>query len=183
MNSNVSSRSSSPEPIANAKIGTAKEVKEKKERKPLTDKQREALKMGMAKLKEKREELQKEKESRKKTNEELKAKGLPPIEPPIKIKKQDITELPKLEPVELKVKQRKVRADKGTTRVSSVRAKTDGIEELKKMVFELQAKTEGKVVEKPVEVIKEVVKPVEKIVEKEKVLSGSDLLNKIFFNK
>lgn len=178
----MSSRSSSPEPVAPAKLGQEVKPLEKKKR-AVSDKQREALKLGMAKLKEKREQLAKEKEERKKTNEELKAKGLPPIEPPIKIKKQDIMELPKLEPVELKIKERKPRSDKGVPRASGIRAKTDGIEELKKMVLELQAKQEGRVIEKPVEVIKEVVKPVEKIVEKEKVLSGSELLNKIFFAK
>jgi hypothetical protein len=49
------------------------------------------------------------------------------------------------------------------------------------MVLELQQRQgmPAQVVEKPVKV--EVVK--EKIVEREKVLSGSELLNKIFFNK
>lgn len=184
MNSNVSSRSSSPEPVAPAKLGKT-EVKEKKERKPITDKQKDALRKGMEALKIKREQLAKEKEERKKTNEELKAKGLPPVEPPIKIKKQDIMELPKLEPVELKVKQRKVRNDKGVPRPDRTKEKIDTIAEIKKMVLDLQAKQEGKIVEKPVEVIKQVPVEVvkEKIVEKEKVLSGSDLLNKIFFNK
>lgn len=184
MESNISSRSSSPEPVASAKLGQASAPLEKKKR-PVSDKQREALKLGMAKLKEKREQLAKEKETRKKTNEELKAKGLPPIEPPLKIKKQDIMELPKLEPVEVKVKERKVRADKGVPRASGIREKTNAIEELKKMVLEMKEKTEGKVIEKPVEVIKQVPVEVvkEKVVEKEKVLSGSDLLNKIFFSK
>lgn len=180
MESNVSSRSSSPEPAAKPVISAVKPVKEKK---PLSDKQKESLKKGMEALKLKREQLAKEKETRKKTNEELKAKGLPPIEPPIKIRNQDITELPKLEPVELKVKGRKPRNDKGIPRPDRTKEKIDTIAEIKKMVLELQAKSEGKIIEKPVEVIKEVVKPVEKIVEKEKVLSGSDLLNKIFFNK
>lgn len=175
MESSLSSRSSSPEPVAAKSIGK-KEVKPKR---PVSDKQREALKLGMAKLKQKREELQKEKETRAKTNEELKAKGLPVIEPPIKIKKQDITELPKLEPVEVKVKERKVRADKGVNRVSAVRAKTDGIEELKKMMMELKQSQSQSVPVKDTPVQAAPVK--ERIVEKEKVLSGSELLNKIFF--
>jgi hypothetical protein len=188
MQSNLSSRSSSPEPIAAKTVGRAEanqgEVKknaEAKPKRPVSDKQREALKLGMAKLKEKREQLQKEKETRVKTNEELKAKGLPVIEAPIKIKKQDITELPKLEPVELKVKERKVRADKGITRPSAIKAKTDGIEELKKMVMELKQTQSVRV---PVQEAPVQAAPVkERVVEKEKVLSGSDLLNKIFFAK
>lgn len=180
MESNISSRSSSSEPVAKAKIGEVKKNPEVKPKRPVSDKQREALKLGMAKLKEKREQLAQEKETRKKTNEELKSKGLPPIEAPIKIKKQDIMELPKLEPVEIKVQERKVRNDKGVPRISAVRAKTDGIEELKKMVLELQQRqgVPARVVEK------EVIKPIERIVEREvvvvKELSGSALLNKIF---
>lgn len=180
MESNISSRSSSSEPVAKAKIGEVKKNPEVKPKRPVSDKQREALKLGMAKLKEKREQLAQEKETRKKTNEELKSKGLPPIEAPIKIKKQDIMELPKLEPVEIKVQERKVRNDKGVPRISAVRAKTDGIEELKKMVLELQQRqgVPARVVEK------EVINPIERIVEREvvvvKELSGSALLNKIF---
>jgi hypothetical protein len=180
MESNVSSRSSSPEPAAKPVISA---VKEKKPRPPITDKQKESLRKGMEALKLKREQLAKEKEERKKTNEELKAKGLPPIEPPIKIKKQDITELPKLEPVKIEVKTRKPRSDKGMPRPDRVKEKIDTIAEIKKMVLDLQAKQEGKVIEKPVEVIKEVPVVKEKEVIKEKVLSGSDLLNKIFFAK
>lgn len=163
MDSEASSTSSSPEPIA------VKTVGQPKPKRVVSDKQREALKLGMAKLKEKREEMQREKDSRKKTNEELKAKGLPPIEPPIKIKKQDITELPKLEPVEIKVKERKVRTDKGMNRISAVRVKTDGIEELKKMVMELKQQ----------QIAPQVAPQVREV--QSKVLSGSDLLNKIFF--
>jgi len=74
MESNVSSRSSSPEPANKPVITAAKPVKEKK---PISDKQRESLRKGMEALKVKREQLAKEKEDRKKTNEELKAKGLP----------------------------------------------------------------------------------------------------------
>lgn len=182
MQSNVSSRSSSPEPALNP-APAVQQPKPVKEKRPMTDKQRESLRKGMEALKVKREQLAKEKEERKKTNEELKAKGLPPVEPPLKIKKQDITELPKLEPVELKVKQRKPRNDKGIPRPDRVKEKIDQIAEIKKMVLDLQAKSESKIIEKPVEVIKEVPVVKEKEIVKEKVLSGSDLLNKIFFNK
>lgn len=180
MESNVSSRSSSPEPAVKPVSQPPKPVKEKK---PISDKQRESLRKGMEALKVKREQLAKEKEERKKTNEELKAKGLPPIEPPLKIKNKDITELPKPEPVKIELKTRKPRNDKGIPRPDRTKEKIDTIAEIKKMVLELQAKSEGKIIEKPVEVIKEVPVVKEKEVVKEKVLSGSDLLNRIFFNK
>ena len=178
MESNVSSRSSSPELAA-------KPVEEKKKR-TVSDKQREALKLGMAKLKEKREQLAQEKETRKKTNEELKSKGLPPIEPPIKIKKQDIMELPKLEPVEVKVKERKPRADKGVpkkyTDPMMLPISKQEFAELRGLMTTLRSAVPNEVV-KEKEVIKEVPVVKEKEVVREKVLSGSDLLNKIFFNK
>ena len=180
MESNVSSRSSSPEPAAKPVP-----VEEKKKR-VVSDKQREALKLGMAKLKEKRELLAKEKEDRKKTNEELKSKGLPPVEPPIKIKKQDIMELPKLEPVEVKVKERKPRADKGVpkkyTDPMMLPISKQEFAELRGLMTTLRSSVPTEVV-KEKEVIKEVPVVKEKEIVKEKVLSGSDLLNKIFFSK
>lgn len=180
MESNVSSRSSSPEPVAKPVPPP------KKEKKPISDKQRESLRKGMEALKLKREQLAKEKEDRKKTNEELKAKGLPPVEPPIKIRKQDITELPKLEPVELKVKTRKQRSDKGIPKKNPdpmmQPINRQEFAELRGLVATLRASVptevvKEKVIEKEVPVVKE------REVVKEKVLSGSDLLNKIFFNK
>ena len=136
----------------------------------------------MAKLKEKREANAKEKDERVKTNDELKAKGLPPIEPPIKLKKKEIVEMKAqaavLEPVEIKVKERKVRVDKGQPKATSSTALE--FKAMKEAFLSMQKPAEVR------EVIKEVQVPervVERVVEKEKMLSGSDLLNKIFFNK
>ena len=149
---------------------------------PVSEKQREALKKGMEALKAKRELMAKEKEERKKTNEELKAKGLPPIEPPVKLKKQEIVELKPavIEPV--KIKERKVRSDKGKPKETDPMKKPLTREEFMEMRNSMAAL-------KPQQVVKEVVveKPVEKViekaVEKTKVLTGSELLNAIFFNK
>jgi hypothetical protein len=180
MESNISSRSSSPAPE------TKPQVKPVKEKRPITDKQRESLRKGMEALKVKREALAKEKEERKKTNEELKAKGLPPIEPPLKIKNKDIMELPKLEPVELKIKTRKQRSDKGIPKKNPdpmlQPINRQEFAELRGLMATLRASVptevvKEKVVEKEVPVVKE------KEVIREKVLTGSDLLNKIFFAK
>lgn len=156
-------------------------VDKRKGRKP-TEAQMAGLRAGMAKLKEKRESIAKEKDERVKTNDELKAKGLPPIEPPIKLKKKEIVEMKAqaavLEPVEIKIKERKVRVDKGQPKATSSTALE--FKAMKEAFLSMQKPAEIK------EVIKEVQVPervVERVVEKERMLSGSDLLNKIFFNK
>lgn len=150
-----------------------------------TEKQMENLRKGMEALKKKREEMAKEKETREKTNAELKAKGLPPVEPPVKLKKKEVVEV-KPEPVEIKVeepKQRKPRSDKGKPRIAYASGITrEEYSELKELMKSTASmKQQEKVIEKPVEKIVE--KVIEKPVEKTKVISGSDLLNKVFFNK
>jgi hypothetical protein len=153
-------------------------------RRKATDKQLEGLRKGMAILKEKREALAKEKEERIKTNEELKSKGLPPIEPPLKLKKKDLVEMKAqavvLEPVV--IKERKPRSDKGKPRAEN--PSTAEFKQMKEAFLSIQAS-----VQKPAE-IKEVIREVkvpaqERVVEKvvEKVLSGNALLDKIFFNR
>lgn len=142
---------------------------------PVSEKQLAALRAGMAKLKEKREAIAKEKDERVKTNDELKAKGLPPIEPPIKLKKKDIVEMKAqaavLEPVVFK--ERKVRADKGQPKATSSTALE--FREMKAAFLAMQKPGEVR------EVIKELPeRVVERVVEKERLLSGSELLNKIF---
>jgi hypothetical protein len=157
-------------------------VKSGKFGRPVSEKQLTALRAGMAKLKEKREATAKEKDERVKTNDELKAKGLPPIEPPIKLKKKEIVEMKAqaavLEPVEIKIKERKVRVDKGQPKATSSTAAE--FREMKAAFLSMQKPAEIKEVVREVQVPERIV---EKIVEKEKMLSGSDLLNKIFFNK
>lgn len=153
-----------------------------KAKRVMTDKQKAGLQKGMEALKLKREQIAKEKDERKKTNDVLKEKGLPLVEPPLKMKSKDIQILPKPEAVEIKLPQpRKVRADKGVKRVgtgtgTALKVTREEFEELK-----THLKPKETIVEK--EVIKEVPVVKEKIVEKEKVLSGSALLDKIFFNK
>lgn len=157
----------------------------KKPRAPITDKQKEALKKGMEALKKKREEIAKEKESREKSNAVLREKGLPPIEPPPKLKKKDVVPLPPVEKVEIAVPPpRKVRKDKGVPKGTPAQPKADKLEELKTMVRDLHTRTTPQVAEPVVkEVVKEV--PVEKVVVKEvvKEISGSALLQRIFFEK
>ena len=147
-----------------------------------TEKQLAALRGGMAKLKEMREANAKEKEERVKTNDELRAKGLPAIEPPIKLKKKDIVEMKAqaavLEPVTLIVKERKVRADKGQPKATSSTAAE--FREMKAAFLAMQKPAEIKEVVREVQVPERVV---ERVVEKERVLSGSQLLDKIFFNR
>lgn len=150
--------------------------------KPASEKQREALRKGMEALKSKREQMAKEKEERKKTNEELKAKGLPPVEAPIKLKKQEIVEVKPAVVEPVKIKERKVRSDKGVPKkdIDAKAISRGEFNELREMLKGVAAmKQTEKVVEKPVEKIVE--KVVEKPVEKTKVLTGSELLNAIFF--
>lgn len=140
------------------------EVKKRKnEGRPVTEKQREALRKGMEAIKMKREALAKEKEERK-------AQGLP--DPPKVVKPTPA------EPVAVVRKPRKEYVRPPVNERKSICR--DDFNALKSMVEEIAKKP---VAEK--EVVKEVVKPVEKIVEKEvvKVLSGSDLLNAVFFGK
>ncbi len=151
--------------------------KEEKKKRIMSEKQKEGLQKGMAALKAKREALATEKEERKKTNEVLKEKGLPLVQPPLKIKGKDIQELPKPEPVEIKLPPpRKVRSDKGMTKVSSVKAKVDEVKELR-MMIEKMVSTPAVVA--PVAAVAAPVK--ERVVEK--VISGNQLLDKIFFGR
>lgn len=151
-----------------------------KAKRVMTEKQKAGLQKGMEALKAKREALSKEKDERKKTNEVLKEKGLPPVEPPLKIKGKDIQVIPTVEPVEIKIKERKVRADKGSKRATTgTPLKNITREEFDELKTSLKPKETivEKIVEKEVPVVKE------KIVHTEKLLSGSELLNKIFFSK
>lgn len=153
---------------------TAPPVKAKR---VMTDKQRAGLQKGMDALKAKREQMSQEKEERKKTNEVLKEKGLPPVEPPLKIKGKDIqVVVPVPEPVEIKLKERKVRADKGKKHGTELKVTRQEFDELKTHLRAVP--TPAMPVSAPI-----IERVVEKVVEKEKVLSGNALLDRIFFNK
>lgn len=164
-------------------IPTAKKPNGNTGRKP-SEKQLEALRGGMAKLKAQREEAKKKKEEKKARKE----RGEPdssedeapaPVEPkPPKPIKLDVINLA---PVK---KPRKPRSDTGVEKVPKEKkyATREDFEAFKTQMFETIKTTP---------MIKEVEKPVDRIVEKEvvrevpvhttKVMSGSDLLNSIFF--
>lgn len=131
-------------------------------RKP-TEKQMENLRKGMEAIKKKREELAKLKDE----NKERIEKGLEPLPPPPPKPVIKVITRPKPEVIE---RERK-------PKVSVRDVVKQELEALKTTIS--QPREVEKIVEK--EVVKEV--PVEKIVEKTKMLSGSDLLNAIFFNK
>lgn len=145
-------------------------VPEKKKRKnegrPVTEKQREALRKGFEAIKVKREQLAKEKAERKE-------KGLP--EPP-KIPKKlvPVDAVLPLPPKEKKPRKEYIRPPVNERKTIC----RDDFNALKQMVEEIAKKPAEKVVEK---------EPVEKVIEreivKEKVISSSELLNRIFFNK
>lgn len=150
----------------------------KKEKRKVTDKQMENLKKGMAVMKEKREALAKEREE----FEAKKAKGEIPADAP---KPRFQPKPPKLQPKivhtppapeELTVA-RKARQVKVKVAVDTVPTKDDLASLKAEMLAAMQKPA-------PEPVIKEV--PVEKVVDrvvhKERVVTGSDLLNSIFFN-
>ena len=144
--------------------------KEKKVRVP-NDAQLEGLRKAHIVLKEKREKLAKEREE----HEDKKAKGEVPADAPapkfvpkpkVKVEKPGVVPM---SPRPVITRPRKERVKQVTA--------TD-LEAMKSSI--LSALTPQKV-EVPVEKIVE--KPVEKIVQKDRIVSGSDLLNAVFFSK
>jgi hypothetical protein len=139
----------------------------KKAKRPVSEKQMENLRKGMAAIKAKREALAKEKE-------EVKAKiqsGELPKDTPIPKEKQKPRNLvkpvvvapePDVQPVK---KSRK-------KHVSQVSLQLDSFKQ--EMLAMVQKPAEVKEVEKIVE------KPVERVIQKERVVTGSELLNTIF---
>jgi len=164
-------------------IPTAKKPNGNTGRKP-SEKQLEALRGGMAKLKAQREEAKKKKEEKKAKIErgepdssEDEAPAVPEPKPPKPIKLDVIN----LAPVK---KPRKPRSDTGVEKVPKEKkyATREDFEAFKTQMFETIKTTP---------LLKEVEKPVDRIVEKQvikevpvhttKLMSGSDLLNSIFF--
>lgn len=151
----------------------------KKEKRKVSDKQMENLKKGMEVMKQKRETLAKEREEfeAKKAAGEIPANAPKPrlqVNPP-KLQPK-IVHAPPPAPEEI-TKARKVRAVKVKVAVDNVMTKDDLAALRNEMMAAMQKPA-------PDAVIKEV--PVEKIVDrvvhKERVVTGSDLLNSIFFN-
>jgi len=149
-------------------------------RKP-SEKQMEALRGGMAKLKAKRDEAKAKKEEKKakiERGEPDSSEDEAPAPVPPKPIKLDVINLA---PVK---KPRKPRSDTGVEKVPKEKkyATREDFEAFKSQMFETIKTTP---------LLKEVERPVDRIVEKEvikevpvhttKVMSGSDLLNSIFF--
>jgi len=152
-------------------------------RKP-SEKQLEALRGGMAKLKAMRDEVKKkkaEKQARKERGEPDSSEDEAPAPVEVKPPKPIKLDVINLAPVK---KPRKPRSDTGVEKVPKEKkyATREDFEAFKSQMFETIKTTP---------MIKEVEKPVDRIVEKEvvrevpvhttKVMSGSDLLNQIFF--
>jgi len=150
-----------------------------KQKKKATDKQMENLKKGMAAMKAKREALAKEREE----FDAKKAAGeIPPNAPKPRLQVNPPKLQPKIihnpppSPEEI-TKARKVRAVKVKVAVDSVVSKDDLAALKAEMLAAVQKPAPEPVVkEVPVE------KVIEKVVSKDRVVSGSDLLNSIFFN-
>jgi hypothetical protein len=144
----------------------------KKEKRKVSDKQMAALRKGMDALKAKRETLAKDRE----VHEEKQTKGEIPADVPKpkfipnpkapKVVKVSATESAP-EVVQVVRKKRETKANPMIAEMAALRAE----------VSALKAPAKEVVIEKIVD------RPVERVVEKTKVLSGSDLLNQIFFNK
>jgi len=132
-----------------------------KPKRVISEQQRNNLKKGMAALKAKREGLRKEQEED--------ASDVKPVE-----------HVPAPAPVVAPVPQEKVK------RVYTKQPKKEsvGIEEFNNFKNELLGRLQPKEVIKEVSVEKIVDRPVitEKVVEREKFLSGSELINRIFFS-
>jgi hypothetical protein len=145
----------------------------KKEKKKPTDKQLENLRAGMAKLKSKREVLAKEKEE----FEEKKKKGEIPADAPKpkfvpEPKKPKVVKVPYVQEQPVVMTERKKRTIPPSIGIDEVKGE---MALLRAELSALKKPAEVKTVETIVE------KPVDRIVEKK--LTGSELLNEIFFRK
>jgi hypothetical protein len=150
------------------------EVKSTK-RKP-TEKQLENLRKGFAVIKAKREELAKKKEEVKTKIE----KGELPEDTPIpkrELKPRISKSKPLRTPVEVQKPEPETVVKPSVPRkkhVSKVSLQLDSLKQEMMAMIQKPAEVKTEVVEKIVE------KPVERVVQKERVVSGSELLNKIF---
>ena len=142
--------------------------KEKKVRVP-NDAQLEGLRKAHIVLKEKREKLAKDREE----HEAKKARGEVPVDAPA----------PKFVPKsKVKVESEKLMAVRPViTRPRKPRTPGVTANDLEAMKSSILSALAPQKVEVPVEKIVE--KPVEKIVQKDRIVSGSDLLNAVFFSK
>jgi hypothetical protein len=148
------------------------EVKSTK-RKP-TEKQLENLKKGFAVIKAKREELAKKKEEVKTKIE----KGELPEDTPIpkrELKPRISKAKPLRTPVEVQEPEPVVKSSVPRKKhVSKVSLQLDSLKQEMVAMMQKPVEVKTEVIEKIVE------KPVERVIQKERVVSGSELLNKIF---
>jgi len=137
----------------------------------VSDKQLENLRKGMAILKAKRETLAKEKEEVKTKIE----KGELPEDTPIPKEKQKPRNTIKVKPIKAEVQPEAQPVKKPRKpNVSRVAQQLDAFKSEMMAMVQKPVEVKTEVVEKVIE------KPVERIVQKERVVSGSELLNKIF---
>ena len=131
-------------------------------KKEISQKQRDNLKKGMLALKAKREGLRKE-------QEEESSKADPPSSP--------VAPVAAVVPVVQEVKTKR-------TYTKTPKKESVGLEEFNSFKNELLGKLQPREVVKEVSVEKIVDRPVvtEKVIEKEKFISSSELLNRIFFS-
>ena len=143
-----------------------------KEKRKMNDKQMAGLRKGMEALKAKREALAKERE----VHEEKKGKGEIPADAPApKLKYEKKPKVVKVsapapEPAVIHV-ERKKREVKAKIAVDDVKSE---LAALRTELASLKSPAVVKEVEKIVE------KPVEKVIHKDRVVTGSDLLNAVF---
>ena len=142
----------------------------KKEKRKCTEVQLANLRKGMEAMKQKREAIAKERVE----IEEKKQKGEVPADTPLpKFVPKSKTKVVKPEVVEMSPRP-------VITRTRKPRAPTVTANDLEAMKSSILSALTPQKVEVPVEKIVE--KPVEKIVQKDRIVSGSDLLNAVFFS-
>jgi hypothetical protein len=131
-----------------------------KEKRVISDKQRDNLKKGMAALKAKREGLRKEQEE------------------------ESAAPVPALAPVAVAAPVVLATTEVKSKRTYKPKKESVGLEEFNNFKNELLGKLQPKEIVKEISVEKIVDRPVvtEKVVTKERFITGSELLNKVFFS-
>jgi hypothetical protein len=146
----------------------------KKEKKKCSETQLANLRKGMEVMKQKREEIAKQRielEAKKQKGEVPADTPLPKFVPKPKVKVEKVVKPEKVEMAERPV----------ITRPRKPRTPAVTSNDLEAMKSSILSALAPQKVEVPVEKIVE--KPVEKIVQKDRIVSGSDLLNAVFFSK
>jgi len=147
------------------------DTEEAPKKRKASEKQLEALRKGMAVIKAKREALAKEKEEVKTKIE----KGELPEDTPIPKEYQKPRNTIKVKPLKVEVQAEPVVQAVKKPRKPHVSKVAQQLESFKsEMMAMVQKPVEVKEVEKIVE------KPVERVIQKERVVTGSEMLNKIF---